>query len=444
MTLERAINLALTQNRELLRSQTLLADSQSDVDAAAAQFDVRVQPLLSIERIGGEELKNYGMQATKQFETGTSVNASATRGDTVLSNGTVIVQPAVSVSITQPLFRNLGTDINLAAEHSAESLALSARRQYQQMRADMVITVVDRYTELFRLQQQVKVDELELEHATELARLNSAYELVGRAKHLDTLRAEGQSDQAQGTLEADKQRLTAAQADFAELLGFPPTSVFITQATGWADYSEFDMDTALHTALSNRLEYAQAWQDYTDAQRNVQIADNQLKPEVDLTVGYQRFSQPPIPGSTVPAGGGLFVGLSGNSSVNEPLARASVHKSQTNREAALQNIGIVEAQISRDVQESVSGYQQARTENDIAEHTSTGADARLRLARELFHMGRADSFAVADAQQGYVQAQAALLNANAEVTRAGYRLSQALGTLLAPPDDLKPPIQKAQ
>ncbi len=89
----------------------------------------------------------------------------------------------------------------------------------------------------------------------------------------------------------------------------------------------------------------------------------------------------------------------------------------------------------------MSGYQQARTENDIAARASAGADARLRLARELFHMGRADSFAVADAEQAYVQSQVTLLNANAEVTRASYRLSLVLGTLLAPPDDLKPPAR---
>jgi outer membrane protein TolC len=439
MTLERAIDLALTQNRDLQRAQTLLDDSAADMEAASSQFDFHVQPLLSVQRIGNEQLKNYGLAVSKEFEMGTTLNASATRGDTVLPDGVVMVQPAVSVSITQPLFRNLGAARNTAHERDAESMAVTARRRYEEMRQQLVTTVVDRYTELFRLQQQIKVDELDVQHSTELVRLTSAYELVGRSKHLDTLRAAFQRVHAEGLLSADGQRLVSAQADFADLLGFPTTSVFIAQATGWADFSGLDLDAATQTALQNRLDYAQALQDYADASRDLAAADNGLLPDIGMTVGYQRFNQTPLPGSSVPAGGGVFLGLSGNSVLQDPEAKAAARKGRTDREAARQNVGIVEAAISRDVEQGVSGYQQARTENDIAAHASAGADARLRLARELFHMGRTDSFAVADAEQAYVQSQAALLNANAEVTRASYRLSLALGTLLAPPDDLKPP-----
>jgi outer membrane protein len=337
------------------------------------------------------------------------------------------------------LFRNADTVTNESVEHAAQSAALTARRRFAQLRQNLVINVVNSYTELFRLQQQVKVDELALLHATELVRLTSAYELVGRSKRLDTLRAQFDHDQAEATLDADRQRLTSAQADFAELLGYPPTSVFITQPAGWADYSGLDLDSAIHVALTNRLDYAQALQDYTDSTNNLAVANNQLLPEIDLTVGYQRYSQSPLPGSSIPAGGGLFVGVSG-SATDEPQAQAVVRKSLADRGAALDTIHIVEAQIAREVQQSISGYQQARTENSIAERAAHGADARLRLAQELFHLGRADSFAVSDAEQAYVVAESALLNANAAVTRAGYQLSATLGTLLTAPPDVKPAV----
>lgn len=440
LSLERAINLALTENRELLRAETLLEKSQADVDATSAAFDTRVKPLFSLQRIGGEQIKNYGISASKAFETGTSINVSATRGDTLLPNGVVIVQPAESVSISQPLFRNAGTVANEASEHSAQSAALTARRQYAQLRQDLVISVVNGYTDLFRLQQQVKVDELALMHATELVRLTGAYELVGRSKRLDTLRAEFDHDQAEATLDADRQRLKSAQADFAELLGYPATSVFITEPAGWADYSGLELDAAVHVALINRLDYAQALQDYSDSLNNVAVAKNLLLPEVDLTVGYQRFSQSPLPGSTVPAGGGVFVGVSGSATADEPQARATVRKSLADRSAALDTVHIVEAKIAREVQQSISGYQQARTENSIAERAAHSAEARLRLAQELFHLGRADSFAVSDAEQAYVTSEAMLLNANAAVTRAAYQLSATLGTLLTAPDDVLPAV----
>ena len=95
-------------------------------------------------------------------------------------------------------------------------------------------------------------------------------------------------------------------------------------------------------------------------------------------------------------------------------------------------------QITREVQQGLYAYQEARSEDEIAEHAAADAQARLQLARELFHMGRADSFAVTDATEELVASQSTFLNAGTDVVRAGYKLSLVLGTLVASPDELKP------
>ena len=438
LSLEQAIGLALGQNRELLRAQTLLEQGRAEVDAASGAFDAVVSPLASLQSVGGQQVTTLGLAASKRFSLGTSVSASASWGDAVFSNGALLVQPAVSLSITQPLFRNAGTAVNLSGVRSAESAVVTARRRHEQLRQELVSLVVARFTELFRLQQQVKVDELSLRRATDLVHLNEAYLLAGRSKRLDTLRAGIKRDGAEAALGADRQREASAQADLAELLGVAQPSSVLAQPAGFADFRELEPGEALRSALTHRLDYAQALQDAREAARLVEVAGNQQLPEVDLTVGYQRFLDPPVPGGAIPSGGGVFVGLRGSGQGRSPAVRAALRGGEAAHKAALQNVRILEARIARDVEKSVGGYRQARTEYAIAERATASAEARRRLARMLFELGRTDSFSVADAEQGSVEAQAALLTSNAEVTRAGYRLSDTLGTLLEPPDDLKP------
>jgi outer membrane protein TolC len=56
----------------------------------------------------------------------------------------------------------------------------------------------------------------------------------------------------------------------------------------------------------------------------------------------------------------------------------------------------------------------------------------------MFETGRGDNFAVTDAENAYQQAQNQMLNAQADVAIAAYRLLRTLGILLEAPEELKP------
>lgn len=438
MTLQTAINLALLQNKELMQTGILLTGSQADLDIADADFDVQVKPMFTEQRVAGTVLKNYGLALSKNLETGGQISISATRGDTILPNGVLIVQPAFSIALQQPLFRNAGSEASLNSVHTAESALIQARRKYAQARADLVLQVVNAYTQVNELQEQLKLDQLTVEQITELSRITQEYELVGRAKTLDVLRTNFQLDEAQSRLAADQQSYQAAQAALAVLLGMQPDTSIETQSVAWPDYQNLEPKEAVKVALSNRLDYAQAQQDYKDAARELDLAQNQLLPGVDLTLGYQRFSSSPLPGSSVSAGGGPIIGISSDIGVNYSAQKAAVRKAEAQVEAMQIHVELAKEQVTRDVEQNIYAYQQARAADSIADRAAADARARLQLARELFRMGRADSFAVTDAAAAVIAAQSAALNAYGEVVQAGYKLSATLGTLLSPSNSLKP------
>lgn len=438
LSLERAINLALAQNKQLIQAGTLLATNQADLDAIESGFDVQVVPALSEQRVGSTEIKNYGVSISKKLSTGGTLSLSATRGDTLLPNGVLTVQPSLNLSLEQPLFKNAGSDVTLFPVHQAEGQLTAAKRKFAQARSDLVGQVIEAYANLHELEQQLKLDGDDLEQITELSRITQEYVLVGRAKTLDSMRTDFQLDETRTHLTADQQRLSSAQAALGELMGMPPDSKFVTETVAWPDYDSVDSAVAVQTAFANRLDYAQAKQDYDETVSALEVARNQAEPGIDLTIGYQRYSSSPLPGSGISAGGGPYIGLSSDIGSNYESERAEVRKVDAQREAALEGLDIIADQITHDVQQSLYAYQEARTENSIAEHAASDAEARLQLARELFHMGRADSFAVTDASEAVIASQRASLDADTNVVRAGYKLSLAMGTLVSPPRDLKP------
>lgn len=436
MTLQTAINLALLQNKELMQTGILLTGSEADLDIANAGFDVQVKPTFTEQRVGGTVLKNYGLALSKNLETGGQISISATRGDTILPNGVLIVQPAFSIALQQPLFRSAGSEVSLNSVHTAESTLVQARRKYAQARADLVLQVVDAYTQAHKLDEQLKLDQLTVEQISELSRITQEYALVGRAKTLDVLRTNFQLDEAQSRLTADQQAYQAAQSELAELLGMQPDASIETQSVAWPDYQDLQLNEAVKVALSNRLDYAQARQDYDDAVRELDVAQNQLLPGIDLTLGYQRYSASPVPGGSVSAGGGPTIGISSDIGVNYSVQKATVRKAEAQLDAMRIHVELVREEVTRDVERDIYAYQQARTADSITERAAADARARSQLARELFRMGRADSFAVTDAAAAVIAAQSASLNADVEVVQAGYKLSATLGTLLPPSDSL--------
>lgn len=438
MSLQTAINLALLQNKELMQTGILLKSSQADLDIANSNFDLQVQPTFTEQRIGNTELKNYGLALSKKLETGGQVSISATRGDTILPNGVLIVQPAFSITLQQPLFRNAGTETTLDVVQTAESALLQARRKYAQAQASLVLQVVDAYTQVHKLEEQLKLDQLTVEQISELSRITEEYALVGRAKTLDVLRTKFQLDEAHSRVTADTQAYEAAQSALAELLGMQPSDAIETQAVAWPNYESLELNEAEQVALANRLDYAQAQQDYQDAARDLRVAQNQLLPGIDLTLGYQRYSSSPLPGGSVSAGGGAIIGVSSDIGVNYSAQKAAVRKAEAQLEATRIHVELVREEVSRDVEQDIYAYQLARTTDSIAEHAAADARARVQLARELFRMGRADSFDVTDAAGAVISAQSASLDANVQVIQAGYKLSAALGTLLPPTPALKP------
>lgn len=296
--LPRAINYALTRNRELIRSALTSESATLKIKETEAQFQITLGPDVSLTVPGAEPQLGAGLRASKRFLYGTEIGLSGRVQRE--SNGEGLLR----LEIQQPLFRNFGPLIHGEPIVQATSALKTTRRKFEMQKTDLVVDVVQAYEDIFRLRRQIRSDEESVERMNALYRVTRAKEVLGRTTRADTLRVELLRGQALARLEANRERLSSRQRDFALLLGASPDTIFELAPTPALEFGIPDLEEAVNIALQNRLDYAQVLQDHQDAARGVDLARRQLKPDLRLTLGGQWS-----PGGRT-GDGTWFVGLS--------------------------------------------------------------------------------------------------------------------------------------
>jgi outer membrane protein TolC len=269
--------------------------------------------------------------------------------------------------------------------------------------------------------------------------VTKAKEGIGKTTRIDTLRVELLRGQALTRLEADRERLASTQRNFAELLGFSPETMFELQPSPLFEIELPLPESALTTALDNRLDYAQAIQDYDGAERAVQIARWRLLPDVRVTASYDGFATVPTTFGAIPVNQHLFfLGVSSPIDFNVTRERIAVDQAMIAEQSALQAIEILKQSIARQVLQQLQAYRRAKTELNYANQNLELAAARAKLAKLQFELGRIDNFAVTDAEVAFLEAQSQLFTAQSEASIESYQLAHVLGTIVETPQDLKP------
>lgn len=432
LDLPTALNMALAQNRDLAQRARSLQSADLGLASAKAEFDFSIRPEGGISRTQDEDRYGYGLAIGKKFLPGAEIQAGP-RIDWTDSDDGVNQRTSWQVDFRQPLFRNFGPLVQGENVVQARQRVRSARRDFEQQKADLLLRVVEQFENLIRLEHQIAAEVASLQRLDKLYRLTKARERQGRATRVDTLRVELRHGEARSRLEADRERLSSQQRDFAELLGQPPDTQFTLSPPPLLDLQLPPAADAVALALSNRLDYAQALQDYSDTVRGEKIARRGLLPDISLLARYEAYDNSKAGSDDL-----WSLGLSGDTDLNQTRERSQLGQALIARESARENVRIRELSITREVQQQTSAYRRALEELAIAERNHQLAYQRTKLARRLFELGRGDNFSVTDAEEALNDAVTQRLVARAEASIAGYRYLNTVGTLIEAPADLRP------
>jgi HAE1 family hydrophobic/amphiphilic exporter-1 len=319
MALQRNTDLAIAQsNRRIANYQIVAAEGAYDVRfQLVPEYSHSVSPAVSSFQSGpggGPVTQDTaGVTAALQGQTqqGGQYRVGAV-GTRVTSNSTInsydpFYQTALQLSVSQPLGRGRAIDqprlqLQLARTNAAiqNDIALTQA-------SNVVVQVSNAYYDLVAAWRNVAIQEEGLRTAEAQSASNARLAARGVVAPTDIVEANTQVNVFQDNVFSALQNVQRLQTQIKSLiLANPADPVWfanLVPTTAIAQIpQEPTLDALINSAIANRPEIAQLRSQRANANSNLAYAREQLRPQIDLGLGYTAngFAGTPVPPSTNP------------------------------------------------------------------------------------------------------------------------------------------------
>lgn len=376
-----------------------------------------------------ETVATGGVDGAWLLPTGATVNFAWGRFERLDSRTTDRTDTAL-LSLSQPLLRGAGLDVNLAPLRTARMQERINKLSLESLVSGTVSSIIFRYRSLLQAQEQVRLAELSLERTRSLLETNRALIEAGRMAAADIVQTEsGLANQEVAVFGAYRQR-ESAQLALLQLLALDPRTNVVAADTVQAEKVVIDLDRVVALGFDARMDIISQRLALDQARQTLMVARNNRLWDVSLTASVgRREDVDPVLGRLDPrtdSSVGLRVGI--------PLGDYGPKQDELRAQTALRTAELryeelsqaVEAQIRDAVQTVEMNWLQleaSRRARDLAARA-------LELQQEKLKVGRASNFEVLSFQDSLRNADAQELNARIAYLNALTALDQQIGSTL--------------
>jgi hypothetical protein len=372
----------------------------------------------------------------QQLPYGGTVTAKALVGFVNALNGPVASgeSAAVAMSASIPLLRGFGM-VNLEPLISSERNLIYQIRAFEEYRRQFLVSIASSYFRLVTNRQALAINRANYISLIGLTERTEALYAAGRLNFLEVQR----SLQAQLTAE---NRLVNAQEDYQSALdqfkivmGMPiEQDLDIASVQLVLNLPSLGMKQAVEMAMKYRLDLQTGRDRIDDNRRQVQVAENQLQPDLNLTASGQWGNVPGAPARdlnnrTFNYSAGVTLDLP----VDRLAERNSYRASIINFHRAERSFETLREQIAVDARDALRTIQSAEQTLRIQKMGIDLARRRLDYANELLKQGKATALDVVDAQSSLLDASNSYEEARAQLQISLLQYLQATGTLRVDP-----------
>ena len=256
-------------------------------------------------------------------------------------------------------------------------------------------------------------------------------ESVGLASPIDTYRANIRLKDVEDSLTRVQEAYGNAQDSLKLILSVPQEQQIRVSAPLNVDLVHLDLDTAVTTALENRVELSMARDNVDETERMARVAKKNTLPELNLVLNYEALANSAALSDSLTFGDHVWgVSLESNTDWFRRSAKADFQKSLLAVNVA--NLGYANRhdEIKREVRLRLSELAKSEARMGIIREQIHQAEGKLALARVKFNHGMADNFDVIESETQLQQAHTTLLTVTTNYIVGTYRLRSAMGTLL--------------
>jgi outer membrane protein len=432
LTLTDVINLALHANRSLITSTYGVEYRKFSLDSAQSEFEWKLIPGADARATKDTSSIGAGVTVEKKFAQGPIAALSpkfVKINDDYADTGDYSGE--FGISLTMPLLRGLGSEINLNSVRTAEYSLRTANRSHYLLKVNIVLEAVSATYDIVEQRELVHLYQAQTKSFQDHAVIAKTREKIGLATPIDVYRAEIRLKDAQDNLNRAHEALRSAGDRLKIVLATPLEQAL--QVVAPLEYQPLDitLEKAVTTALQNRVELKQVDDQIEEARRASRLAKNNILPQLDLVANYTRS--------------GSDDQISRSMRLNEDFwtinLTTTTDWSRTAEKAAYQQALLaVKADeldrwtridgIKREVRQNIDSLIKAEERMQIRNEQIIQARGKLALAEIKFGNGMANNFDVIEAQTELETALVNLLAAKIEHIVGRYRLRAAMGTLI--------------
>jgi outer membrane protein TolC len=403
---------------------------------------------------------NYAL--VQGFSTGTQVEVDLNNAAQVLygtsSQYDPFSQPNTSLTVTQPLLRGFGRDINLRYIRIASLNQKVSRLLFYQQLISTVYGVARLYYDLVSLNENVQVQRETLASAQKLLEDDRAQVEQGTLAPLDltqaqslytssqlgVIQAEGLVRQQEVILKTQLARKGTADPVLGALSIVPTDRIVVPPSDDLPP-----VDSLVAEAMATRPDLAQASLQVQGGEVALKASQNAARPEVDVIANFQTRGSSEVPFTTLgtPGTGAITaptdLGVAGlrtsriyqaGVQVNIPLknhvAEADAARDLLQLRQSQARTQILANQVREDVENSLIALETARTALQAAIQSRTYQEELVSAERDRLSVGASTNFLVIQ-QEGYLaQARSTEVAARSVWIKARVALDRSVGDLL--------------
>ncbi|MFO0767881.1 MAG: TolC family protein [Nitrospiraceae bacterium] len=464
-SLSDAVVKALQNNLDIIGRQTKdsrLADITSSSrpsstrPSANGQYNRQVSPLnrpvlgftgANLQDITKFDQNNSSITAdvTQNLYSGANVDLNYSPQRTFVGGqNTFLFNPAwtggLALTVTQPLLRNFGTDINKTFIYIAQNNATVEQHVFLDRVLNVIATVEQTFWELVFSNENLKVAQAALKAAEELLASNRAKAKAGVMSIVDVLQAEAAvASRVEQILVAEKsirdqedqlrRLLNPAEEELRQDLRLIPTDPPVTAL------EPLSLQEAIDIAMERRPEILQAGKNVETSDLNVKFAKNQLLPTLSFqgTMGLSGLGSD-YGDATKRNFGGDFYNYGAGLVLSYPLGNRSAYSTYNKRQLESRNAQAslisVRQQVIVGVREAVRRVQTDFKRIETTRSARIMAEKQLQAEQERLKVGLSTTRFVLDFQRDLATAQGNELRAIVDYNKSLSNLARNKATTL--------------
>jgi len=432
LSLSDAVFLGIRTNRTIKSNYISRVTEKFDLRVAEDRFTPKfsIDGSLSRQRITGVHTTNYDVSPGVTWRTplGTTfdfswnVKGASSLGQNTLSN-------TMELSVTQPLLRGAGVEVNMAPVNTARLQEKINRLRLKTTVSTTIGTIILAHRDLIAAQEEMRLAQAAVKRGEELLEQNRLLIAAGRMADMDAVQTEADLENQKLRVLHARQMLEQRRLELLDLLNLDLSTVVVAKENFTLKQIPIDLPRLFEVALKERQDYQGQIYVLEQNRLGIKVAENEQLWDISLFAQgtYGTYKETSIPDRNISDGS---VGLRLKIPINDLSRKQKLVSANTSYQTAELQLDIIKSGIERQVRTSATEVQIYWQQAKVAQTSLDLAQRALDVEKAKLNSGRSSTFEVRSMEQNLRDAETQQVNARINYLNALTRLDLQLGTTL--------------